>query len=279
MPRVALLLPLLAATACRPVRDPGCQNCDDGETGRNRGVRPAMSLHILRSVERSPVFTQGLLVDGGWLYESAGGYGHSLVRRIAFSGGQLGELTARDVDPSYFAEGLTLVPGAPPRLFQLTWRENTALVRDAQTLEVVSSHRYDGEGWGLCYDASRQLLVRSDGQTTKLWLHRVSDFAPAGEVEVGVSNLNELECVDGHVYANVWHSDEILKIAPDGAVVARIDARSLATEVERRGGRRGAEEVLNGIAHDAATGHFWLTGKMWPLLFEVTFTAADERVP
>jgi glutaminyl-peptide cyclotransferase len=155
----------------------------------------------------------------------------------------------------------------------LTWREGIAFVLDARTLAELDRHRYDAEGWGLCDDGAR--LVMSDGSDRLVFRDR-STFAPVGSVRVTRAGaplraLNELECVDGSVYANVWRTDTIVRIDPGtGRVVAEIDAAGLLRPDERPA---DPDAVLNGIAYDATSGTFFLTGKRWPALFEVRFVA------
>ncbi len=209
----------------------------------------------------SDAFTQGLVFADGDLYESTGRYGRSQVRQVAPDGGEV--LRSTDLDDALFGEGLAAVGG---RLFQLTWRAGRALVYDRATLTVVDEFAYEGEGWGLCYDGER--LVMSDG-SSRLTFRDPADFGLLGTIDVvqegdPVSDLNELECVEGEVYANVWRSDQILRIDPStGRVTAVIDATALE--------RPDSAGVLNGIAHDPETGRFRLTGKNWPAFYDVTF--------
>jgi glutaminyl-peptide cyclotransferase len=171
------------------------------------------------------------------------------------------------VPGQYFAEGLALVDD---RLIQITWREQKALVYNLADFKPAGELSYEGEGWGLCWDGSR--LVMSNG-SDRLTFRDPKTFATLGEVKVfrpdrmgeEVAELNELECVDGLIYANIWHSDEILRIDPkDGRVTGVIDASGLLTPEERQG-----TDVLNGIAWDPEHKDFLITGKLWPKLFEV----------
>jgi glutaminyl-peptide cyclotransferase len=209
-------------------------------------------------------FTQGLLSYDGWFYESTGLRGRSTVRRVDPATGRVDQVTALpDTD---FGEGLALVDD---RLIQLTWQENHAYVYDRATLTQAAEFSYDGEGWGLCYDGQR--LVMSDGSSS-LFFRNPDSFELLGSVVVTrdgtpVDQLNELECVGALVYANVWQTDEILRIDPStGEVQTRIDASGLLTTSEAR-----VADVLNGIAYDEQTDHFFITGKLWPKLFEVSF--------
>jgi len=232
-------------------------------------VPDALSVRVVRSFPHDPeAFTQGLVWHEGKLYESTGLEGRSSLRRVNLRTGAVEH--RRALDPDVFGEGLALAAG---HLIQLSWRSGKAFVWDLDTFEPVREHEYRGEGWGLCYDGRR--LIMSDGSA---WLtFRDPDtFEQVGEVRVmragrPVRRLNELECVDGLVYANVWMTDDIARIDPEtGNVVAWIDASGLLPAAERQ----GTEDVLNGIAYRADTGHLLLTGKLWPKIYEVELIPA-----
>ena len=210
-------------------------------------------------------FTQGLVWAGnGDLYESTGQKGQSSLRRVRIDTGEV--LEQHDLDDSYFGEGLALVGDD---LIQLTWQEETAFVYEQETFDVTNTLDYDGEGWGLCFDGRR--LVMSDGSST-LTFRDPTTFDSVGRIRVTdngtpLSSLNELECVGDRVYANVLGDDDIYEIDPaTGAVTATIDASALRPDNARAG-----LDVLNGIAYAEDAGHFYLTGKNWPTLYEVTF--------
>jgi glutaminyl-peptide cyclotransferase len=211
-------------------------------------------------------YTQGLVVDpAGRVFESAGRYGRSNVREVDVASGRV--LRRRDLPDEVFGEGLAYVEG---RLVVLTWREGRAFVLDAGSLESVGEHAYDGQGWGLCFDGER--LVMSDGSAT-LTFRDPATFAVRGSVTVTTGGvplprLNELDCVDGTVWANVYLTDRIVQIDPgSGRVLAEVDAAALSARQEDR----EADEVLNGIAWDPARGTFLVTGKHWDELYEVRF--------
>jgi glutaminyl-peptide cyclotransferase len=209
-------------------------------------------------------FTQGLLLHGGSLFESTGLNGDSTVREVEPATGRV--LRSVPLERELFGEGLGLVED---RLVQLTWTSGIARIYELASFDVVGEWRYQGEGWGLCHDGER--FVMSNG-SARLTFRDDDTFAETGGVDVTLDGrplaaLNELECVDGKVYANVWRTDQIAEIDPaTGVVTASIDASGLLSESERAG-----TDVLNGIAYDPANRTFYLTGKLWPRLFEVRF--------
>jgi glutaminyl-peptide cyclotransferase len=230
---------------------------------------------MLRVVESRPhdpeAFTQGLVFHDGHLYESTGLRGQSTLRRVNVETGEVERQV--ELDEQYFAEGLAVVDD---RLIQLTWRAGVALVYDIDTLEKIDEHEYTGEGWGLCYDGER--LVMTSGND-RLQFRDPQTFEKLGEVRVAragrpLRRLNELECVDGVVYANVWMDDHIARIDPEtGRVTAWIDAGDLLP----RDARHGGEDVLNGIAYLPDSGHFLLTGKNWSRIFEVELVERERE--
>lgn len=224
-----------------------------------------LTVEVLNEYPHDPeAFTQGLLLDDGVLYESTGNYGYSTLRAVVPDTGEV--LEQHDLAPEYFAEGLALVDD---RLIQLTWREQTAFEYELEGLEPTGELGYDTEGWGLCYDGER--LVMSDGTST-LYFRDAETFEELGTVEVTmqgepVDRINELECVDDDVWANVWQTDSIIRIdASTGEVGAIVDATGLLSEEQH-----ASADVLNGIAYDAGDETFLITGKWWPTLFEVRF--------
>jgi glutamine cyclotransferase len=229
---------------------------------------------VARVPHDTAAYTQGLVYAGGVLYESTGQYGHSQVRRVNRATGEVE--TAVRLAPDRFGEGLALLDG---RLYQLTWQSMVGYVYDAATLAPLDSFRYDGEGWGLATDGTS--LIMSDG-TARLRFLDPATFAVVREVTVldhgsPLSALNELEYVNGVLFANVYQSDWIVRVDPDsGTVLEWIDFQGLLPERDRAPNT----DVLNGIAYDEASGHLLLTGKRWPWLFEVRLTtpaAGPER--
>lgn len=212
-------------------------------------------------------FTQGLEVMDDELLVGTGRYGESRIYRSTAEGRELHSAALGD---RYFGEGITR---AGAHIWQLTWTSGVAVRRDAHTLEVLDEVSYTGEGWGICHDGST--LIMSDG-SAELQFRDPDTFGEIRDrVQVHldgapVSRLNELECVDGQVYANIFRSTDILRIDPDsGAVTAVIDASTLPNNAPS-----DIDNVLNGIAHIPDTDRFYLSGKRWPDLYEVRFTAA-----
>ena len=211
-------------------------------------------------------FTQGLLYRDGVLYESTGMYGRSTLRKVRLETGEV--LQRHDVDSRYFAEGLAEWNG---RLFQLTWEANIGFVYD-MTFRQVASFSYPGEGWGLTHDGSR--LVMSDGSASLRLLdsetQQQTGLLNVRDGDQPVADLNELEFVRGSIYANVWQTDRIAIISPDtGRVTGWINLAGLLSESEKTG-----TDVLNGIAYDAQGDRLFVTGKLWPKLFEIRLRPA-----
>ncbi len=207
-------------------------------------------------------FTQGLTVHDGELYESTGQYGHSSVRRVDLQSGAVEQIAP--VNFTFFAEGLTIFGG---RIYQLTWKSQTAFVYDLASFELLGTRRYSGEGWGLTHDG--ESLIVSDGSAT-LYFYDPESFTVSRTIEVRdqgapVARLNELEFIDGEIWANIWYDDRIARISPEtGEVQAWVDLSLLVPRA-----RRDPDAVLNGIAYDAQAKRLFVTGKYWPQLFEI----------
>ena len=207
-------------------------------------------------------YTQGLFFDGGKFYESTGQYGESSFRIVDLETGNA--LKKLDFAPKYFAEGSVILNG---KLYILTWTNKVAFVYDAATLEYLQTYSYPREGWGLTTDGKS--LIASDGSSRLYFL--TPEFKQERAVNVTMDGrpvryLNELEYIDGKVWANVYTTDMIVIIDPaHGKVEASIDCTGLLP----RKLRTADTDVLNGIARDPATGQIYLTGKYWPRLYEV----------
>ena len=220
---------------------------------------------VLREIPHdTTAYTQGLLWQDGWLYESTGQYGESVLNRIdPATGGVVQQIR---ISPAFFGEGLAAVDD---RLIMLTWKAERAFVYDRDTFEQLQTFTYRGEGWGLCHDGRR--LVMSNGSDVLTFRDPVT-FEELGSVRVTLrgrpqTQLNELACVGDGVYANVYQEEYLVAIDPEsGRVTHQIDASGLLTVDEAR-----AVDVLNGIAHNPNTDTFYITGKDWPKMFEVRF--------
>jgi glutamine cyclotransferase len=208
-------------------------------------------------------FTQGLVSRRGRLYESTGLYGKSSLRQVALSSGGL--LANVEVPHTYFAEGLT---DWGNRLYQLTWKQGRCFVYNADSLELVTEHVYEGEGWGLTQDGRR--LILSDGTDTLRFIDPES-FTVQETLKVTRNGrpqgwLNELEYIEGRILANVWQSDQIVAIDPaTGKILQEYDLSPLRARLPLT----SKAEVLNGIARHPAKDTLLVTGKWWPNLFEI----------
>lgn len=211
-------------------------------------------------------FTQGLQWIDGQLYESTGEIGSSNIRRVELSSGKV--LQRRDLPAPHFGEGMTVLGD---KLYQLTWKSGIAFVYDRSTFAPKGEFRYEGEGWGLTTDGSQ--LIMSNG-TPILKFMDPSNFNTLRSVTVAengtpVSWLNELEWVKGEIWANVFTQDRIARIDPQsGAVLGWINLTGLLPQNLRDAA--GRIDVLNGIAYDAAGDRIFVTGKLWPRLYEIT---------
>lgn len=214
-------------------------------------------------------YVEGLEYHDGFFYESAGDYGHSSLRKVEPSTGKIVQSTP--VDKQYFAEGITVIGD---KIIQLTYREKVGFVYDKASLKKLSEFSYTTgrEGWGLAFDG--QKILNTDGSNTIYFLDK-NQYNRIGSIDVydnkgPVQNLNELEYIDGKIYANVYTTNDILIINPEnGAVEGKIDLTGIfgadyfKTEDEK------ANNVLNGIAYDKTSKRLFVTGKKWPSIFEI----------
>jgi glutamine cyclotransferase len=229
---------------------------------------PIDSYTIVHTYPHDPhAFTQGLIYVDGHLYESTGLNGRSSLRLVDLTTGNV--LQKHDLPAEYFGEGLT---DWGSTLIQLTWISHKALVYDRFSFSLERTFDYEGEGWGLTHDAVQ--LILSDG-TSSLRFLDPKTFRVIRRLKVvdadgrAVGNLNELEYIHGEIYANVWQTDDILRISPrTGKVLGRIDLSDIIDRRELR--EHGA--VPNGIAYDSVGNRLFVTGKLWPKLFEIRLT-------
>ncbi len=206
-------------------------------------------------------YTQGLLLHDGHLFESTGRHGQSSLRKVDIASGRA--VQSASVDSAYFAEGLALVES---ELFQLTWKAGLVFVYDLESFELLRTHTYEGEGWGLCFDGS--VLFMSNGTST-IYRRDPATFEVLSEFTVHEggrprSQLNELECVGEFLYANVYQTDRIVRIDKgSGDVLGAVDLSGLPPSARRS---TDIDAVLNGIAYIEETGLFFVTGKLWPAM-------------
>ncbi len=241
------------------------------------GPLPVYGYRVVATYPHDPqAFTQGLVYFQGDFYESTGLWGRSSVRHVDLETGQV--LQQRALDDAYFGEGLTLFED---KLYQLTWKSHRGFIYDRASLDLMATFQYPTEGWGLTHDG--QSLIMSDG-TPHLYFLDPHTLQLQRQVMVRddhgpVWRLNELEYIDGEVYANVWMTDRIARVDPaTGRVMAWIDLSGLLSAEER-----AQADVLNGIAWDAEQGRLFVTGKLWPKLFQIelvppTYTLYLNRV-
>jgi glutaminyl-peptide cyclotransferase len=232
---------------------------------------PQYGFTVMKAYPHDPTaFTQGLEFKDGVLYEGTGLKGHSAVRRVELETGKV--LQQVTLHPDYFGEGITLTGG---KVFELTWQTHFGFVYDARTLRLVRQFSYFGEGWGLTHDSVG--LIMSDG-TSSLRFFEPTRFHEVRKLKVmdgasAIGNLNELEWVKGEIWANVWQSDYIARISPKtGQVLGWINLKGLSGPAAPA----KADAVLNGIAYDSAGDRLFVTGKLWPKVFEITLKPAAK---
>ena len=254
-------------------------SCGNGAPKKTENHNVSDSAFIQQHANRAPVqytykviaiyphditsYTQGLYWHDGYMWEGTGEYGNSKLRQVRLETGEvMKELSLED---KYFGEGIALLDGL---IYQLTWREGECFVYDSETFEKVGSFLYAGEGWGLTTDGEK--LYMSDG-SSKIKVLDPENFEVVSSFEVrdgrrSVAMLNELEWIDGLIWANVYQTDDIVVINPEtGEVAAHIDLSRLLPTIERT----PYTDVLNGIAYDAGNDRIFVTGKRWPKIYEI----------
>ena len=208
-------------------------------------------------------FTQGLEFRAGFLYEGTGLNGRSSLRKVKLETGEV--VQKIDLDPQYFGEGITVLN---QQIVELTYKTQIGFIYDQGSFRRLRSFNYSGEGWGLANDG--QQIFMSDGSAQiRVWDPVSMQERRRITVRDGgkpVDNINELECVHGEIYANIWQTERIARISPaDGRVLGWIDMSGLLTTADRSEN----VDVLNGIAYDALGNRLFVTGKLWPKLFEI----------
>jgi glutamine cyclotransferase len=244
---------------------------DVGE-GLKPGRTPLYNYRVIRSYPHDrQAFTQGLVYEGGFFYEGTGLHGRSSLRKVDPASGRI--LKEIRLEPSHFGEGVTVLGD---RIVQLTWLSHVGFVYNKTSFSLLKTFTYPQEGWGITHDGKR--LIMSDG-TSVLHFLDTKDFREIATISVHdergpVTGLNELEYVQGAIYANVWPTDRIAVIDPrTGRIKAWIDLKGLLDKKDSRG-----VDVLNGIAYDTRGNRLFVTGKLWPKVFEIQ-TAFRPRLP
>jgi glutamine cyclotransferase len=230
---------------------------------------PVATYRVINTYPHDPAaFTQGLVYENGYLYEGTGLNGQSTLRKVQLETGEVLQTTPI-TDPAQFGEGIAIFGD---KIYQLTWQSHVGFIYDKASFERLGEFSYPTEGWGLTHDGQR--LIMSDGTATLYFLDPQT-LKEVGHVDVydrsgPVVRLNELEYINGEIYANIWQTDRIARISPQtGQVLGWIDLAGLLSPEERQ----PPVDVLNGIAYDAATDRLFVTGKRWPKLFEIDVVA------
>ena len=256
IPRGRLLFLLLVGVVIVSLSYPLLTKPDEPEPGH--------AYTVVNTFPHDPeAFTQGLVFHQGRLYEGTGLRGRSSVRIVELETGEI--IQIHRLPPEYFGEGITI---HGDRIIQVTWQSRVGFVYDRDTLEPLDTFSISSEGWGLTHDGTS--LVLSDGTSTLHFLDPIT-FEETRTVEVrdgdeDVRLINELEYIDGEIYANIWQTDMIARIDPmSGSVLGWLEFSGLREHIDDE----ASLDVLNGIAYDDETGHLFLTGKLWPLLFEI----------
>ncbi|MFC1956670.1 glutaminyl-peptide cyclotransferase [Chloroflexota bacterium] len=253
------LLLLAAVLSCAP--SPEMNDSQDKLTSQSV---PTCTFRIINTYPHDrDAFTQGLVFENGILFEGTGKYAKSSLRRVDLISGNV--LQVHALPDEYFGEGMTVFRDT---IIQLTWRSQKGFVYDKNSFEVLREFTYEREGWGITHDGKN--LIMSDGTSTLYFLD-ANTFEISGHIQVHdddkqINNLNELEFIDGQIYANIWRTENIAIINPyDGRVTGWIDLTGiLPPQSDDK-----PVDVPNGIAYDASNGHLLVTGKLWPQLFEI----------
>jgi glutaminyl-peptide cyclotransferase len=244
-----------------------------GQTSRSASAAPPeYTFTVVRVFPHdTSAYTQGLAYRDGFLYEGTGRTGHSSLRKVRL---ETGEVIQRvDLNSEYFGEGIAILND---KVFQLTWKAETGFVYDLNDFHPLRKFSYRGEGWGLATDGHQLFL--SDG-TSEIRVLEAETFHEKRRIKVhdgpaAVDQLNELEVVDGQIFANVWHTNRIARISPQtGDIVGWIELTGLLSSVYRL----DPEAVLNGIAYDPMRKRLFVTGKLWPSVFEIKLSLKPRK--
>lgn len=252
--------------------------CADPDTNTNTGTEPAVADNAPAIINYQLIntyphdagaFTQGLVWYNNHLVEGTGQYGESNVRHVDVATGKVSKEVKNAAD--IFGEGITILNG---KIYQLTWQNNKAFVYDAATLKLLQEFPLKTEGWGITHNGTE--LIVSDG-SSNLYFLNPANFQETKRIGVADAmgpkgNLNELEYINGYVYANIWQTDDIVKIDPNsGQIVGRLNFADLKSKAGITSNPMDAKapDVLNGIAYDSVGHRLFITGKYWPKLFEI----------
>lgn len=241
---------------------------------QNARAAPVYGFRVVHTYPHDPnAFTEGLFYKDGFLYESTGLKGRSSIRKVKLETGEV--VQKRDISSAYFGEGIVFWKN---RLIELTWRSQIGFIYDLATFTPKGSFHYPGEGWALTRDAHR--LIMSDG-TSDLRFLDPDSLKVTGRVQVSddgapVLNINEVEQVNGRIYANIWQTSRIACIDPkSGQVLSWIDLSPLVAANQNG----NPDAVLNGIAYDSKTDRVFVTGKLWPSVYEIKIVQPDDAKP
>jgi len=243
-------------------------SCSDGNGSGNQSLEIPENIPVYKPeiynifIHNADAFTQGLFCSNRFLYESTGNYGESSLRKIEIESGSV--INRYDLPSDYFGEGITL---CNDKIIQLTWLSKKGFVYDKDRLALIGEFSYPTEGWGITYNGEH--LIMSDGTDILYFLDPV-DYSMVKQVGVkangkAITRLNELEYINGKIYANVWQTDQIAIIKPDGEVIGWIDLEGILLPEDCP----GEIDILNGIAYNAENNKMYVTGKYWCKLFEL----------
>lgn len=265
MLRTTIMFPfiVLVVTACSTERP---APVDEAPRSESVPVQPVarQTYRIMQTLPHDQAaFTQGLIVHDGMFLETTGQYGQSSIRRVDIRTGTVKRMER--LDDRYFGEGMTVLGG---KAYMLTWLTQTGFVYDAKTLKQLSTFTYQGEGWGLTNDGTN--LIMSNGTNMLIVLdpttYRVVRTLHVTIEGRSLSQLNELEWINGEIWANVWRTNEIVRIDPSSGVVKGvIDCTGILPQMEMT----EATDVMNGIAYDSTTKALYVTGKNWPHVYQI----------
>jgi len=248
----------------------GSESATDVNDSKSINEVPVYRYKIVNSYPHDPeAFTQGLVYEDGFLYEGTGLHGRSSLRKVQLETGRI--LKNHNLPNQYFGEGLTIYGD---NITQLTWRSNLGFVYHKENFALIKKFNYPTEGWGITHDEKN--LIMSDGSDTLYFLdpetYKETNRINVTHGDRPVTRLNELEYINGEIFANIWLTDIIARISPEtGKVLGWIDLRGLSGDF----GTRDSNQILNGIAYDDKNDRLFVTGKFWPKIYEIKLERVD----